>query len=126
MKRYIFLFIFFLIFCVSSTVQRFIFNNIYFFCCAGCIALAIYISIFLKPHPADKEIRAYKKGEITRQVAIERVAETMYSPQKEGIPPIYKSKIIENRLQALRKRVRAETDFMNDLTNYLKTKSRMK
>ena len=49
----------------------------------------------------------------------------MYNPVRDKLPSVYQSKNLEKRINALRGRVRAETELMEDVINYIKTKSRM-
>jgi hypothetical protein len=87
---------------------------------------AAYVFIFYKPHPATRHIRSYKKGKISRREAIEKISSTLYDHKKEKIPSAISSKIIEKRVQALRKRIKAEEGLLEDSVEYLKAKSRMK
>lgn len=103
----------------------FLWDNIFAVLGIICFGLAVYIFIFYKPHPAEKHIKSYKKGEISRGEAIEKISSTLYNPKKENIPSSISSKIIEKRVQALRKRVKAETGLLEDSIKYFKTKSRI-
>lgn len=110
---------------LSNPFLFFLWKN--FFAIAGLIllGLAVYIFIFYKPHPAEKHIKSYKKGKISRGEAIEKISSTLYNPRKENIPSSISSKIIEKRVQALRRRVKAETGLLEDSIEYFKTKSRL-
>jgi hypothetical protein len=110
-------------FYATSPFWHFCGDNIFLLFAFALLFLAGLSYIYFKPHPAENHFKSYKKGEITRRQAIEDIATTMYNPKRNGIPPVYKSKSIERRIQALRKRVRAEADFIEELIRYLKAKS---
>jgi hypothetical protein len=88
-------------------------------------AAAIFIWVYFKPHPAKKYIEAYKSGRVTRRVAIEKIANTMYNPLRDNIPSVQQNKSLERRLKALRSRVNIETEFMEDLIKYMRTKAKI-
>lgn len=98
-------------------------ENIFLLAGIVCLLLAIFVWKRYQPHPAAKYLEGYQKGEISRQLAIERIADVMYEPARDGIPPAAQSKIMEKRVQALRGRVNEETRFMEDLIENLKTRS---
>jgi len=100
-------------------------KNVFKLLAIGCFGLGIYVFIYYKPHSATRYFKAYKKGIISRGEAIEQISNKMYSPKRDKIPPAYQSKILEKRIQSLKKRVNAETEFMEDLIKYIKTKSRL-
>ena len=77
--------------------------------------------LWFKPHKAELYFKQYKNNIITRQQAITQITETMYEPTM-GVPPALNSKITEKRLKALRKRVKAEEEFIRDLRDYIRTK----
>ena len=81
--------------------------------------------MYYRPHPSEKHFNAYKKDLITRDQAIERIADTMYNYRRDSLPSERKSRSLARRIQALRKRVKAEEGFLNDLISYIKTKARM-
>lgn len=91
----------------------------------GSLAVAIFVFIYFKPHQAEKHFESYKKGEITKKQAVEKIVDTMYKPGIDKIPPVYQSKIIEKRINALRKRIKTETSFIEDLIKYIKTRSKI-
>ena len=49
----------------------------------------------------------------------------MYDIEKEGLPFAWKSENRRKRIESLTKRVRAEDDFMQEVINLIKTKSRL-
>ena len=75
------------------------------------------------PHPAKKHFRAFKKGEITRQEAKDKIADTMYKPKAGEVPSVYQSRVLEKRIQVLGRRVRAEKEFIEELIDYMKKRS---
>lgn len=113
------------LFYISGPLFTFLANNIFAIAGLACFGLAVYVYIFYKPHPATRCIKSYKEGKITRGEAIEKIANTMYNPARDKIPSAYQSKILEKRINALRGRVKAETELMEDVIKYIKTKSRM-
>ena len=72
---------------LASPVFVFIGNN--FFLIAGILfwLMAILVIIYFKPHPAEKHLKRYRKGEITKRQAIGRVVDTMYNYKRDGVPP---------------------------------------
>ena len=117
-----------LIFKVSPQFQAgfaFMDENIFLICSILSFAMGLFVFYFLKPHPAEKHLDSYKKGQITRRMAVESVARTMYKREREGIPRVSKSRGLERRLKALRRRLNVETGFMEDLIKYMKTKARL-
>ena len=104
----------------------FIGRNYYLLLALLCFGLAYYVFFRFKPHPAEKHFIAYKNGNITRQMAIKKISSVMYNPTMDGLPSARKSKAYEERIQALRKRVNAETAFIDDLRKYIKAKSRVR
>ena len=89
-----------------------------------CLALLGVVILYFKPHPAEKHFVAYKKNEISRQQAIERIVGTLYNWRSGGVPPAWKSKIMEKRIHWLNRRVKAEEEFINNLISYMRTKNR--
>ena len=110
-------------FIYTSSFWAFLGNNIFAFFALLFLFLAVIVLIYFKPHPAEKYFKSYKKGEITRRQAIEDIANTMYNSKTDHVPPAYKSKMLEKRISALRKRVKAETEFIEQLIGYMKTRS---
>lgn len=84
------------------------------------LILALLVYLYLKPHPAQKHIEAYKKGKISRHAAVERVAASMYNWRKEGIPSAYQSRIMVRRIAALTKRIKAEKTFVDEVIGQIK------
>jgi hypothetical protein len=104
-------------------VFTFIFSNYYLLGGLGLLVMAIFVYTYFKPHPAEKHFIAYKKGDLSRPQAIEKIASTMYHPWRDHLPSTYQSRIMTKRVEALRKRVTAEADFMEELIRYIKAKS---
>jgi hypothetical protein len=104
-------------------IFTFISSNGYLFGGLALLLTAIFVYTYFKPHPAEKHFIAYKNGELTRPQAIEKIAGTMHHPWRDRLPSAYQSRILTKRLEALRKRVKAERDFMEELMRYIKAKS---
>ena len=101
----------------------FIGDNFFFAMAVILWVFAIFVFIYFKPHPAEKHFIAYKNNQISRQTAIRKISSTMYNPRRDGLSSRRKSKIYERRIKALRKRVNAEKDFIDDLRHYMRAKS---
>jgi hypothetical protein len=88
------------------------------------IALTRFTHYLLVPHPIEKHIKAVKKRKMEPGQALERISSTMYDLEKEGIPADWRSKNWRKRIEALTQRVKAEDEFMNQVINLLKTRSK--
>jgi uncharacterized membrane protein len=110
-------------FIATESFWSFLGSNIFMVVGFICFGLAVFVFFYLKPHPAEKHFNSYKEGKISRAKAIELISDEMYDSQRDNIPLAYKSKILEKRIQALRKRIKSETEFMEDLIRYLRRKS---
>jgi hypothetical protein len=108
-----------------ATIWGFIEEYFFLFCAVLSLILAGLAYLYFKPHPASKHFDAYKKDLITREQAIEKIANTMYNYRRDRLPSVRKSKSMERRIRWLRKRIKAEEEFINDLISYMKTKARM-
>jgi uncharacterized membrane protein len=108
------------------SIWSFIGDNFFLFCAFSSLALAGFVFVYFRPHPAEKHFSAYKKDLINRDQAIERIANTMYDYRRDKLPSVRKSRSLERRVQALRRRVKAEEAFINDLINYMRAKARVK
>ena len=106
-------------------VFAFIFDNFWVFFGLACFAGAAYIYYFLKPHPAEKYIRKYQEGKISRSLAVEKVADTLFDHNKNKIPPAHQSQYWAKRMDALTKRVQAEEVFVEEVMRQIRKKSRM-
>lgn len=100
----------------------FIGTNIYLIMGITCLALAGALCVYYKSHPAQKHIEAYKSGKITRETAINRIVESVDFRQYRRVPSAYKSKIMEKRITALTKRIKAEKLFMDEVITQIKRK----
>jgi hypothetical protein len=100
-------------------------DNIYLIGGLAALIVSAYILIYFKPHPAEKEFEKYQRGLISREAAIKNIANTMYNYKRDNIPSVRTNKKTERQLNALRKRVKAETQFINDLREYIKAKERV-
>jgi hypothetical protein len=78
-----------------------------------------------KPHRADKYVTQYKNGVISRGVAVENIAETLYVASM-GIPSAVWSKYMSRRIRALRARIREETGLMDDVIEFIRKSERNK
>ena len=106
-------------------MTKFFKENIYLILAIISIITAAWVFVAYKPHPAEAHVEAYKKGAITRKKAVELVASTMYVPSKK-IPLAIQSKIMTKRITALNRRIKAETEFIEDLVKYLRVESIVK
>jgi len=104
-------------------IFTFIVSNYYLLGGLAFSLTAVFIYTYFKPHPAEKHFIAYRHGDLTRPQAIEKIAGTMYHPWRDRLPSAYQSRIMTRRMEALRKRVKAEADFMEELIRYIKAKS---
>ena len=105
-------------FFISLSDNIYLILGVIFFC------LSILAYLYLKPHEAERYFDKYKNGEISRDVAIRNIANTMYNARREKLPSIYQNKIMVIRLQFLRKRIREESAFLVDLQEYIKNRER--
>jgi len=112
-------------FIATASFWGFCGQNILSFCGLGCFVLALFVFVYFKPHPAEKHFKLYKTGKLARGQAIKKIGDTMYSPKQGKTPLAYQSKILEKRINALKKRVKAETSFLEELTKYIIAKSRL-
>jgi hypothetical protein len=108
-----------------ASIWGFVEAHFFLFCALTFILFAVVLFVYFRPHPSEKHFNAYKKDLITRDQAIERIANTMYNYRRDPLPSVRKSRSLERRVQALRKRVKAEEAFINDLISYIKTRARM-
>ena len=108
-----------------QSLGQFIGDNFFLFCAVMFLVLAGCAFVYFKPHPAAKHFNALTKEEITRQVAIEKICDTVFNHRRDKIPSPRESKSIHRRIWWLRKRVKAEEDLINDLISYMKTKARI-
>jgi hypothetical protein len=99
----------------------FVDGNFYLAMSILCFLLAVVYLVVFKPHKAQKYFIQYKNNDISRYQAITKIADTMYTPSSK-IPSALNSKLMETRINALRKRVRAEESFINDLKSYIRSK----
>ncbi len=85
----------------------------------------IFLYHLFIPHPAEKILLAVQSGKIPRKEAFSKIDAALYDFTAEGIPVKWKSDMWRKRIEALTKRVKAEDDFMKELIQYIKTKSRL-
>ena len=97
----------------------FIDNNFYIVMSVLCFMSFLFCLVYLKPHQAEKYFIQYKNDRITRDQAITKIANTVHK-HGSGLPSVISSKLTEKRISALRKRVRAEESFINDLKSYIR------
>lgn len=105
----------------------FIGNKIFLVLALFFFGAAAFVYLYFKPHPAEKYIKKYQEGKISRGVAVEKIVGTLYSHNdylQDRIPSVYQSRIVERRLNALKKRVKVENEFMEEIIRYMKIKSR--
>ena len=106
---------------IDSGFTNFIVENYYAISGGMCFLLAGCYLIYFKPHQAEKYFKQYKANRLSKEQAIEKIAETLYRPAS-GLPSVSNSKLTEKRIKALHKRVHAEEAFIHDLKNYIRTK----
>lgn len=102
----------------------FIGDNIYIILGFTSFTCAAYFFFYYKPHPVEKYLKSYKKGELPQAIAVEKVADAMYNPERDHIQPAYRSKYMEKRIKMLTKRIKAEEEFMQEVIAHIKTRSR--
>lgn len=84
----------------------------------SCLVASVLYLIYNKPHRWERIYKQYKKGLITRNQALMRIGDTMYDPYSP-LPSATSSRVNEKRINALSKRLRAETEFVQDLKEYI-------
>lgn len=106
---------------IDTGLIPFILDNYFALLAISCSMMAIIYLILFKPHKAEEYFIQYKNDQLTRYQAIVKISDTMYR-RGSGVPSVISSKLTERRIRALRKRVRAEESFINDLKSYIRTK----
>jgi len=84
----------------------------------------VFLYYLFVPHPIEKVLLAVKSGKMERQEAFSEIDAALYDLERDGVPVKWKSDVWRKRIEALTKRVKAEDDFMKELIQYIKTKSR--
>jgi hypothetical protein len=102
-------------------------DHLYLFGGIAFSAAALFVLIYYKPHPVEKHLEAYKQGKLTRAETVEKVLGTMsvnrYPIGK--VPSATISKIMEKRVRAANRRVKAERELIEELIRYMKAKARI-
>lgn len=101
-------------------------NNIYLFLGTIFLISSIFAYFYLKSHPAEKYFNEYEKGLVSEEVAIANIAKTLLLPKYVKLPSIFKLSLESFRLNRFSKNIKAKTDFMNTLTDYINNKERAK
>jgi hypothetical protein len=99
-------------------------NNTLLIIGVAFILVGIYLYFIFIPHKAEKFFESYKKGLISRKEAIAEIGQTFYNHTLHGLPKAWESKLITVRLKMLRKRVKEETGFMEELISYMRLKAK--
>jgi len=106
---------------IVQSIHAFLAQNFYLILATACFLSALLYLVYFKPHRAAKFFAQYKNNDISRQQAITKIADTLYKP-RVGVPSVINSKLTEKRVNALRKRIRAEEGFIRDLISYIRVK----
>lgn len=110
-----------------AVVSAYVFTKDNIYAISGVLVLIFALCAweYLREHPFEIIFKEYKAGIIKREVAVKRIVNSMYNYERDPIPSAFRSKLMERRLKAHGRRVRAETEFMNDVREYMKARARV-
>jgi len=100
----------------------FVWGNIWLLLGVSSLLASIYYLIVYKPLQAEKLFQKYKDGLLSREEAIEKIADTFYNPVVEGLPSSISTQVRTKRVAALRKRLRAETELMDEIYKNIRSR----
>lgn len=110
---------------IISPLFDFLIDHIYLIFAILILFLALFSWEYLRENPFEKIYKDYKKGRIRRQEAIVKISKAVYDYKKDPIPSAYKSEIMARRIKSLTKRIKAEKEFIDEITEYIKARARL-